>query len=70
MLTNYQVGPDHFCLNSNSFREVLITGRRLLPTPLRITKTGKNNLNEEITLLLPDGMMLLHNIKQHNVNVT
>jgi|688.fasta_scaffold1237089_1 hypothetical protein len=33
------------------------TGRRL-PTPplLRVAKTGKNHLKEEITLLLPTGI--------------
>ncbi len=32
------------------------TGRRLPPSPLRVAKTGKNHLNEEITPLFPTGI--------------
>ncbi len=38
---------------------VITTGCRLPPSPpppLRVAKTGKNNLNEEITPLLPTGI--------------
>jgi hypothetical protein len=38
------------------FISVITTGRRLPPSPpQRVAKTGKNNLNEEITPLLPTG---------------
>jgi hypothetical protein len=40
------------------FGWIRTTGRRLTPppVPVRVAKTGKNHLNEEITPLLPTGI--------------